>query len=53
MVPENKIKDICQKFATKVGININSLTFLYGGNQMNMKLKFKEQANSFDQNNNE
>ena len=51
--PEDKIKDICQKFATKVGSNINSFTFLYGGNQMNMELKFKEQANSFDQNNNE
>jgi hypothetical protein len=51
--PEDKIKDICQKYATKVGSNINSLTFLYGGNQMNMEKKFKEQASSFDQNRNE
>ena len=51
--PDDKIKDICQKYATKVGSNINSLTFLYGGNQMNMEKKFKEQASSFDQNRNE
>ena len=46
---EDKIKDICQKFATKIESNINSLLFLYGGNQINMELKFKEQA----KNNNE
>ena len=51
--PEDKIKDFCQKFATKIGSNINSFTFLYGGNQMNMELKFKEQVNSFDKSRNE
>ena len=50
---EDKIKDICQKYATKIDSNINSLLFLYGGNQMNMELKFKEQANSIDINNKE
>ena len=50
---EDKIKDICQKFATKIESNINSLLFLYGGNQMNMELSFKEQANLIDINNNE
>ena len=50
---EDKIKDICQKYATKINSNINSLLFLYGGNQINMELKFKEQANSMDINNNE
>ena len=30
--PEDKIKDICQKCATKIDSNINSLIFLYGGN---------------------
>ena len=49
---EDKIKDICQKFATKIESNINSLLFLYGGNKMNMELKFKEQANLMDINNN-
>ena len=45
---EDKIKDICQKFGTKIESNVNSLIFLYGGNQMNMELKFKEQANLMD-----
>ena len=49
--PEDKIKDICSKYSTKLGDNINSLIFLYGGNQMNMELSFKEQANSIDRNN--
>ena len=50
---EDKIKDICQKYATKIESNINSLLFLYGGNQINMELKFKEQANIIDINNKE
>ena len=50
---EDKIKDICQKYATKIDSNIKSLFFLYGGNQMNMELTFKEQANSMDISNNE
>ena len=28
---EDKIKHICQKYVTKIGSNINSLIFLYGG----------------------
>ena len=40
--PEDKMRDICQKFATEAGMNINLLTFLYGDNQLNMELKFKE-----------
>ena len=39
---EDKIKDICQKFANKVEKNINSLLFLYGGNQLNLLLNFKD-----------
>ena len=50
---EDKIKDICKKYATKIDNNINSLLFLYGGNQMNMELKFNEQANLIDINNKE
>ena len=48
---DDKIKDICQKFSTKIESNINSLLFLYGGNKMNMELKLKEVANSIDINN--
>ena len=41
---EDKIKDICQKFAKKVQKNINSLLFLYGGNQLNFLSSFKDLA---------
>ena len=44
----DKMKDICQKYATKIGTNINSLIFLYGGNQLNFNLNFKDQANILD-----
>ena len=50
---EDKIKDICQKYVAILESNINSFIFLYGGNQMNMELKFKEQANLMDINRNE
>ena len=50
---EDKMKDICLKFAAKVNSNLNSFLFLYGGNQLNFELKFKEQANSFDKINKE
>ena len=41
---EDKIKDICQKFGNKVQKNINSLLFLYGGNQLNFLSSFKDLA---------
>ena len=47
------MKDICQKFAQKILLNINSLLFLYGGAQINFELSFLEQANSIDKKNNE
>ena len=46
---EDRMKDICQKYVTKIESNINSLLFLYGGNQINMELKFKEQAKNNNQ----
>ena len=45
---EDKMKDICQKYATKLEKNLNSLLFLYGGNQLNFELRFKVQANQID-----
>ena len=45
---EEKIKNICNKYASKIKKNINSLYFLYGGNQINFELTFKEQANNLD-----
>ena len=50
---EDKMKDICQKYSTKVGINMNLLVFLYGGNQVNFELTFKDQASSLDKANNQ
>ena len=43
-----KMKDICQKYVNKIDKNINSLIFLYGGNQLNFNLNFTEQANRID-----
>ena len=51
MYSEDKIKDICNKYSTKIGDNINTLLFLYGGDQINMELSFKEQANIIERNN--
>ena len=45
---EDKMKNICNKYSSKIDININSLLFIYGGNQINFDLSFKEQANSID-----
>ena len=50
---EDKMRDICIKYVTKINSNLNSLLFIYEGNQLNFDLKFKEQANSKDINNNE
>ena len=35
---KEKMRDICQKYTMKIKINMNSLIFLYGGNQVNMDL---------------
>ena len=34
---EEKMKDICNKYLSKINKSINSLYFLYGGNQVNME----------------
>ena len=43
-----KMKDICQRYLNKIGKSINELIFLYGGNQLNYNINFKEQANVID-----
>ena len=45
---EDKMRDICQKYAIKMNINMNSLIFLYGGSQINFELRFKDQVNLID-----
>ena len=50
---EEKVENICQKFATKIRKNANSFIFLYGGSNLNVQLSFKEQANRIDKERNE
>ena len=42
---EDKLKDICDRFAT---IDINSLNFIYAGKELDLELTFNEQANIID-----
>ena len=48
----DKMKDICQKYALQLDKNIDSFLFLYGENQVNFDLSFKDQINSLDKENN-
>ena len=49
----DKMKDICKTYSTKINKNMNSLLFLYEGNKINFDLSFKEQTNITDRNNHE
>ena len=44
---EDSLRDICNQFAF---IDIKSLSFIYGGKEINLDSTFKEQANIFDKN---
>ena len=39
---DQKVKEICNRLSAKINININSLIFLYGGNQLNADKKLNE-----------
>ena len=45
---EDKMKNICNKFATKIDKNVNSLIFIYNGNKINYELAFEKQSNYMD-----
>ena len=45
---EDKMKNICIKYASKIDKDINSLYFLYNGNKINYELTYYKQANSID-----
>ena len=47
---EDKMKDICLKFVSKINMNINEIYFIYGGNIINLELKYKEVVNKIDNN---
>ena len=40
----HKMKEICQIFAQKIGYDINSFSFLYNGNKINLELSFEDLA---------
>ena len=48
---EDKMKDICNKFANKIGIDINLIYFLYNGIQLNLELN--QQINNINKDKNE
>ena len=50
---EEKMKNICEKFVSKIGADMRNLHFIYGRNQLNLDMTFNEQANSMDKNLNE
>ena len=50
---DEKMKDICNKFISKVGVDINKLQFLYNGRQIQFELPFNEVINLNDKERNE
>ena len=50
---EDKMKDICTPYATKIQKDINKLFFIYNGSQLNLELTFNQQANAVDKKRNE
>lgn len=50
---DENLKDICQRYSIKLGINQKLLIFLYEGKQINSELSFESQANTIDKSNRE
>ena len=50
---EEKMKDICDRFISKLGLNKNNIVLIYNGDTINNDLTFIEQANENDKRNNE
>ena len=45
---EETMKDICQKFTSKIGKNLEDFQFLYSGQSINFQSTFNELANEVD-----
>ena len=45
---DEKMKDICQRFSTKMGKKMEDLYFIYGGDRINEDLTFLQHANNDD-----
>ena len=43
-----KMKEICQKFATKAQLKFDKMFFIYGGNKVDYELTYERLANSID-----
>ena len=50
---EDKMRDICQQYSTKIDKNMNTLLFLYGGDKVNFESSFKDQASFLDRDSHE
>ena len=50
---EEKIGDLCKKYSNQIGIDIDSLLFIYKGKKINFESSFNTQINSNDKENNE
>ena len=50
---DDNMKDICQKFASKIRKKLSSFIFLYGGNQVKFDYTFYNQATSIDKSDNQ
>ena len=50
---EEKMEDICFRFALKINMNLNNINFMYRGNLINLELKFGEIMNRLDNDKNE
>ena len=48
---DEKMIDICKRYSLQIEKNVNTLVFIYDGNQLNLELSFEELANSIDKNN--
>ena len=43
-----KLSEVVKKFFTKAGQNLENMSFLYGGEQLNLESTFSEAATSID-----
>jgi hypothetical protein len=50
---EEKMKDICDRFISKLGLNKNNIVLTYNGDKVNNDLTFIELANESDKNSNQ
>ena len=49
---EDKMKDICIKYVSKINVDINNIILLYNGDIINIELKYNEIINKIDKDRN-